>query len=237
MTPEPGKADWKAIRRDLLARIQSGVWKPGDLVPREVELAAQYHCTRSTVGRALRDLATAGFLERRRKGGTTVSPNPVRKAPLEVPIIADAIRKSGHAPGYRLLDTGLVRPPADITDTTDGPDGAPDGPMIFLSALHLADGLPHQLEQRWLNPGAVRKLQAADFTETPVDEWLLQNAPLTRATIDIAAVPAPETVARALAMSAGAPTLRITRISWKQSQLIGILHLYHVAGYSLKTSI
>lgn len=234
MTPEPGKADWKAIRRDLLARIQSGAWKPGDLIPREVELAAQYHCTRSTVGRALRDLATAGFLERRRKGGTTVSANPVRKAPLEVPIIADAIRKSGQVPGYRLLDTGLVRPPADIADRSGI---AADSPMIFLSALHLADGLPHQLEQRWLTPGTVRKLQAADYTDAPVDEWLLQNVPLTRATIEIAAEPAPVAVARALAMKAGTPTLRITRISWKQSQLIGILHLYHAAGYSLKTAI
>jgi len=234
LTPGAEKADWTAIRRDLLGRIQSGAWRPGDAIPREVELAEQYHCTRSTVGRALRDLATAGFLERRRKGGTTVSANPVRKAPLEVPIIADAIRRSGHEPAYRLLETGWLPPPPGVGDL-GGLD--PDAALIFLSALHLADAAPHQLEQRWLNPAAVKGLRQSDYATAPVDEWLLNNAPLTSATIDIAAVPAPATVASALNMTTGAPTLRITRISWKQTLLIGILHLYHVDGFSLKTAI
>jgi GntR family transcriptional regulator, histidine utilization repressor len=46
-------------------------------------------CARATVNRALRDLAEAGLLERRRKGGTRVPLTPVRKATFEIAIIRD----------------------------------------------------------------------------------------------------------------------------------------------------
>lgn len=226
--------EWTAIRRDLLARIQTGVWKPGDTIPREVELAAHYGCTRSTVGRALRDLATAGFLERRRKGGTTVSANPVRKAPLEVPIIAEAIRKSGKEVSYHLLEYREAPPPAEVSARL-GLD--PEALLVFIAALYLADGLPHQVEHRWLVPAAVPGLNADVIRQSPVDEWLLQTAPLTRATIEIEAVNAPEAVAKALQMPVGGPTLRVTRHSWTQSRPIGLLYLYHAPGGKICTAI
>lgn len=234
MSDAPPRLEWTEIRRDLLERIQSGIWKPGDSIPREVELAVQYGCTRSTVGRALRDLATAGFLERRRKGGTTVSANPVRKAPLEVPIIADAIRKSGKLAGYRLLQCHIGVPPREISTRLGlGAEAA----VMFVAALYLADGVPHQLEHRWLVPAAVPGLNAEVLQQTPVDEWLLQNAPLTRATIEIEAIGAPEPVATALQMPVGEAVLLVTRQSWKQARAIGLLHLYHAAGAKLCTAI
>ncbi|MFU8776647.1 MAG: GntR family transcriptional regulator [Roseovarius sp.] len=231
--PSP-RLEWTDIRRDVLARIQTGVWKPGDSIPREVELAALYGCNRSTVGRALRDLATAGFLERRRKGGTTVSANPVRKAPLEVPIIADAIRKSGHEAGYRLLDYAEVPPTAEVRERLSI---GPQRTVIFLAALHLADGGPHEVEHRWLVPAAVPGLTVHVVRQGPVDEWLLRSAPLTRASIEIEAVGAPKAVAAALQIPTAAPCLRVTRTSWSQAQPIGLLHLYHAPGARIRTAI
>ncbi|MDD7970882.1 GntR family transcriptional regulator [Roseinatronobacter alkalisoli] len=234
MTAPSGKVDWKAIRRDLLGRIQSGAWKPGDQIPREVELAAHYDCTRSTVGRALRDLATAGFLDRKRKGGTTVSANPVRKAPLDVPIIAEAIRKAGHVAGYHMLDAG-VRPasPAIAAEM-----GVPAGTsFLFVSALHLADDRPYQVEQRWLLPATVVGLTPEILETMPADEWLLRNVPLTRAHIAIEAAHPPAEVADALKIAPDMPTLLITRTSWRQTRLIGMLRLYHVPGHRLLTGI
>lgn len=226
--------EWTEIRRDVLARIQTGVWKPGDSIPREVELAALYRCTRSTVGRALRDLASAGFLERRRKGGTTVSSNPVRKAPLEVPIIADAIRTSGREAGYRLLNFVEGLPPAEMQRRLEI---GPEDRVVFLAALHLADHVPHQVEHRWLVPAAVSGLTVDVLREGPVDEWLLQHAPLSRANIEIDAVAAPEAVAAALQMPVAGPCLRVTRASWNLAQPIGLLHLYHAPGAKLCTAI
>lgn len=234
MTKPPKRADWKAIRRDVLASIQSGALKPGDLLPREVELAEKYACTRSTVGRALRDLAIAGFLERKRKGGTTVSANPVRKAPLEVPIIRAAIRGLGHVPGYRLL--GFEQ---NVTDPAMaarlGLDPAAE--LVFVEALYLADGTPFQLEHRWLFPGAVGGLAQGDIQDIPVDEWLLENAPLTRATIEIEAIAMPPHVAKPMGLASLSPSLLLTRVSWSRDKPIGILHLYHGPKGKLRSAI
>ncbi|WP_071797160.1 GntR family transcriptional regulator [Natronohydrobacter thiooxidans] len=226
--------DWKAIRRDVLEQIQSGQWKPGDKIPREIELAAHYDCTRSTVGRALRDLATAGFLERRRKGGTIVAANPTRKAPLEVPILREAIRAAGSEPGYRLLQAGPERAPEEIAAKLGLPPG---GELLHVLALYLADGAAHQIEDRWLVPAMVRGLDPDHLRSQPVDEWLLHNAPLTRAKIEIEAIALPAGLAHHFDQPAQSPSLLVTRVSWRQSKPIGLLRLYHAAGQRLKTGI
>ena len=60
---------WQSIRAEALRRIRAGLWPPGARIPDEAELAAEFGCARATVNRALRDLAEAGLLERKRKGG------------------------------------------------------------------------------------------------------------------------------------------------------------------------
>ncbi|MCC5957351.1 MAG: UTRA domain-containing protein [Natronohydrobacter sp.] len=234
MSKDTLPSDWKAIRRDVLEQIQCGQWKPGDKIPREIELAAEYGCTRSTVGRALRDLATAGFLERRRKGGTVVAANPTRKAPLDVPILRDAIRSTGAEPGYRLLQAGPERAPPEIAAAL----GLAAGIELFhVRALYLANGLPHQIEDRWLVPATVRGLGPDHWCTQPVDEWLLRNAPLTRARIEIEAIALPADLAHHFDQPAQSASLLVTRISWRQSKPIGLLRLYHAAGERLKTGI
>jgi len=230
----PRLSDWQAIRGDVLGRIRAGHWKPGETIPREVDLAAMYGCTRATVGRALRDLAAAGFLERRRKGGTTVAANPVRKAPLEVPIITEAIRASGADPGYRLIGAGMALPPPYIPAGLGLP---PAAQMLHVMAVYTADGMPHQFESRWLNPAVVAAMSVAGLAEVPVDEWLLHHAPLTRAMIEISAVPAPGPAAQALVIAVGAPTLLVSRSSWQNLCPIGHLSLFHHPGFCLRTAI
>nr|WP_237684854.1 UTRA domain-containing protein [Szabonella alba] len=220
------------IRADVLERIQSGKWQPGDGVPKEADLAAHYGCTRSTVGRALRDLAQAGFLERRRRGGTIVAANPVRKAPLEVPILGDAIRKAGHAHDFRVIraETG----PAQQDEASALAIAA--GARVFrYDALHLADGKPFQFESRVLNLLAAPEILQADLTQMPIDEWLLRNRPLERVTIEISAIAAPQAAALHLAIAPDTPVLLVRRISWARQKSIGLLHLYHQPDHRIRT--
>jgi GntR family transcriptional regulator, arabinose operon transcriptional repressor len=59
---------YTALRRD----IQSGRLGHGDRLPSEAELVRQFGASRITVGRAVRDLQTAGLVERRAGSGTYV---------------------------------------------------------------------------------------------------------------------------------------------------------------------
>lgn len=226
-------APWRQIRAEALRRIQTGDWRPGDQIPNEEDLAAACGCNRSTVSRALRDLAAAGFLERRRKGGTRVAPNPVRKAPLEVPIIGEAIRRRGACYGYRLLERRVGPDPAAAAAL-----GVPrDRPLALVRALHLADDRPHQLETRWINPAAAPGIASADVEAEGVDVWLLANAPLTRAAIRITAEAATAQDAVTLAAPAGAALLLVERTSWSLTAPISWLRLLHAPGCAIETAL
>ena len=231
ITP-PARANWQAIRADVLEQIQAGDWPPGHAVPKEADLADHYGCTRSTVGRALRDLAQAGFLERRRRGGTVVAANPVRKAPLEVPIIGAAIRKAGHVHAYRVLRTEPGKAEAGEAQALHIRPGAP---VFRYDALHLADGCPFQFEARVINLDTVPELARADLGRMALDEWLLRNRPLERVGIEISATPASEQVAGVLGIVAQAPVLLVRRVSWVGQRSIGLLHLYHHPDHAIRT--
>ena len=83
----PAPVGWQSVHAEVLRRIRSREWLPGALIPNETDLAAEFGCARATVSRALRELADAGLLTRRRKAGTHVALNPVRKATLQIPVI------------------------------------------------------------------------------------------------------------------------------------------------------
>ena len=79
------------------AEDQNRIWKPGELIPNEADLAIEFGCARATVNRALRALAETGILDRRRKAGTRVALHPVRKVTLEIPIIRHEVEQKAAA--------------------------------------------------------------------------------------------------------------------------------------------
>ena len=83
----PAIKSWQAVLDEVRRRIVRREWKPGDFIPHEADLAKQFGCARATVNRALRDLAEEGLLDRRRRAGTQVALNPVRKARLDIQVI------------------------------------------------------------------------------------------------------------------------------------------------------
>ena len=60
------------VFRALQKEIRSGRWKDGDRFPSEAELVRRFGASRITVGRAVRDLQSAGLVERRIGSGTYV---------------------------------------------------------------------------------------------------------------------------------------------------------------------
>ncbi len=69
-----GSSDYKylQVKAALLREIESGHWGPGTRLPSEAALVRQFGLSRITVGRAVRDLQSAGLLERRAGSGTFV---------------------------------------------------------------------------------------------------------------------------------------------------------------------
>ena len=61
------------VKNLLVKRIGSGAWKPGDLLPSEFELAAEYNVSQGTVRKAMMALEADRLIVRRQGRGTYVA--------------------------------------------------------------------------------------------------------------------------------------------------------------------
>ena len=66
----------------LRTRIYSGVWKPGDLLPGEVELSRDLNISRMTLRSALASIEKDGLITRIQGKGTFVKSSPKTVKPL-----------------------------------------------------------------------------------------------------------------------------------------------------------
>jgi DNA-binding GntR family transcriptional regulator len=71
----PGRPQHRYVQvlEDLRRRIHAGEWGPGDRLPSELDLVAEYEVSRTTVRKAADLLAAEGLIEIRQGLGTYVA--------------------------------------------------------------------------------------------------------------------------------------------------------------------
>lgn len=222
---------WEDIRAAIRARIEAREWRPGDLIPGEEALAQGYGVARATVNRALRDLAEAGLVERRRRAGTRVAMGAARRAVLSIPVLRSEVEAAGRVHSFDLLGFRQEMPPPEVMAALAAP-----GSLHFIETLHRADGAPFALERRWLNPGAVPGA-LPDLTRVTVNEWLLSTVPYATGEICFSAEAAGAEEARLLACAEGAALFAVERVTRTEAAPVTWVRLLHAPGYVLRTVI
>lgn len=225
---------WERVRAELMRRIGERIWKPGDRIPGEEELAREFGCARATVSRAMRELADSGLIERRRRAGSRVRASPDRKAVLRIPIIRLEIEGRGMAYRHRLVEKSELRPPVAVAARLGLPTAET---LLHLRSVHMGDGRPFACEDRWLNPGAVPGVGQVDLERISINEWLVLNAPFTGGDIRFSAAAASGMEAESLSIEAGLPVFVVERTTWNDDTPITWVRLAYPSGYSLTTRI
>lgn len=220
---------WESVRAEALHRIRARVWPPGGIIPTEAALAQEFGCARATVSRALRELAEAGVLERRRKAGTRVALQPVRRAVLDIPVTRAEVEGRGQTHAHRLLADAMAVPPLPVSSRLRLP---PDARLRHLRTLHFADGRPFLHEDRWLNPAAL-PLPAPDFAQISANEWLVAHVPFSIGDIAFSAEAAGDIEAQALGVARGTALFVTERTTWTATAAITLVRLAHAPGYRL----
>ncbi|MBU3028523.1 GntR family transcriptional regulator [Paracoccus marinaquae] len=221
---------WQSVRAEVMERIRSREWPPGELIPTEQQLAVQLGCARATVNRALRELADSGIIERRRKVGTRVTTTPSRRTTLEMPVIRDEIEALGAGYGYRL--TGYEQSlPTDAA--MHALQVGPNDELILIKAQYLANGLPHCCEAIWLNPRSLPPLSREAVEAQPAHEWLARNVPLTHGRFSILAEGATGDCARNLQVPNGTPVLTIERTNWSDATPVSFARQFYPPRHRL----
>ncbi len=215
-------------------RINSRRWRPGDLIPGEVELAEEFGCARATVNRALRELADSGLLDRKRKAGTRVALNPVRKATVEIPVIRQDVEARGKDYSFDVLDRKELAPSAVLQQQYGL---ASSTQLLGLWTLHRADTMPFAYEERWINMAVVPEIADADLATLSANEWLVRNMPLLRGEFTFSAGNATGAESHLLNCPRDAAVFVVYRSTWVVDDAITAVRLVYGPGYSMKTVV
>ena len=201
--------------KDLLVQgLERGEWKPGELIPSEIELAARFQVSQGTVRKAVDELAAEHLVVRRQGKGTFVATHHEARAQYRfLRVVPD---EGEPLPAVsRFLECRRTRATADIARLLDLRTG---DPLVYLRRVLTFDGTPIVLDDIWL-PGATFKgLTAERLAEYKGPLYGLFETEfgtrMIRAEERIRAVAAETDVARLLQIAPGAPLLLVERVSY-----------------------
>ena len=224
------KTTFRDVKTAILRRITDGRWGPGTLLPGEIELAIEFGCSRTTVNRAMREVADLGLLDRRRKAGTRVRLAPLRQARFEIPLVRAEVEKSGAVYRYALVQRETMLAPDWLRARMNGVRG---DQVVHVVAMHYADGTPYQLEDRWINAAALPQVADQSFTTIGPNEWLIATVPFSQVDISFQAIAADRATASHLGLTAGEPLFCVERTTWWQGAAITHVKLTYRRGHRM----
>jgi GntR family histidine utilization transcriptional repressor len=228
------RLSWKDVRDEIHDAILTGRYAPGDRLPRDADIADDLNCARSTVQRAMQDLSDSGLIERRRKGGTRVRRDPVTRATLDIPITRREVEQKGGRYSYQLIHSAEASAPRAVLAAFEL--GTSPRQMQRVEALHLSDGKPYLLEDRWICLETVPEMRELDLNTESANEWLVVNKPYSRCDVKFYAISADDHVADVLQTAPGTALLVIERTTWIETAPITTVKAITAPGYQLLTT-
>jgi GntR family transcriptional regulator len=157
---------------DLLAALDAGEWRPGDLLPPERQLAVRYGCSLITVRRALSELTREGRLERTRGRGTTVLRPRIERDFAGTLSFAEEMQDRGLDPATRVL---AARPESAGERVASALGIEAGSPTLYVERLRAADGEPLLLEQVHLPAERFPGLLASDLEHGSLYDLLTER--------------------------------------------------------------
>jgi len=205
---------YRQIKDLLLKSLDQGEWKPGELIPSEIELAMRFQVSQGTVREAVDELAAENLLVRRQGKGTFVATHHEPRAQFRfLRVVPDAGEPA--PPQSRFLECRRLRAPADIARQLDLRTG---DAVVYLRRLLSFGGDPIVLDEIWL-PGALFKgLTAERLAEYKGPLYGLFETEfgtrMIRAEEQLRAVGADRQVAQLLGVEEDSPLLLVERVSY-----------------------
>lgn len=199
------------IKADILSKIQSGFYSENELIPNEIDLAAEYKVSRPTIRQAIQGLVNEGYLERKKRKGTVVIQ---KKIPQDFTHVLQSynneIKGKGLEPRTKVISCKLEEPNSEVAEKLNLKEGesvykvvrlryAGDDPVVFVITYLKADILPDFLKY--------------DFTKESLYNVLsLNNLPIITITRYLEVMKADESTSVLLDIEIGDPIFRFISI-------------------------
>jgi GntR family transcriptional regulator len=199
---------YRQIEQALRERIAT--LHPGERLPSDAELCAQFGVSRMTARNAMERLAVDGLIRREPGRGSFVAEPPAHRRANRLMTFTEEMRRAGRIPSSRIL-TRVIRPSSDSEAASLGIPARQ--PVVHLRRLRLADDRPIALESTVLIGACAAAVMTADLAHGSLHETLSRaGIVLSRGTGTIAASAARAEEARLLGIRSGDPLLVESRV-------------------------
>ena len=139
LTKTEGVALYIQVREALREQIESGLLNPGERLPSEEELAAQFGVSRMTVRQGVSDLTDEGLLYRRRGIGTFVTQFHLERDHNRLTDFFETARAEGFKAEVRLLSREVIPAKLMIANELGLQENEP---VVRIQSLRLAGNVP-----------------------------------------------------------------------------------------------
>ena len=213
---------YQQIKVLILRSLQAGEWKPGELIPSEMELAVRYRVSQGTVRKAIDELAAENLVMRRQGKGTFVATHAEQHVQYRfLRLMPDSGDISSEGPAERqVIDCKRLRAPADIAR----PLALRTGDAVLQLRRVLAfQGTPTIVEDVWLPGGPFKGMTADRLASYNGPMYALFETEfgvrMVRAEEKIRAIGADAAAAQLLGVAAGEPLLSVERIAYTYNDI------------------
>jgi GntR family transcriptional regulator len=205
---------YQQIKALITQSLQSGEWKPGELMPSEVELAGRFKVSQGTVRKAIDELAAENLVVRRQGKGTFVATHFEERAHFRfLRLMPD--EGVPHHPDNRFIAVLRIRATAEVARLLELNSG---DTVVYIKRVQSFDGVPTILEELWLPGQLFKGLTAERLVEYKGPMYGLFESEfgtrMIRATEKIRAVAADAAASEHLKVAEGTPLLCADRVSF-----------------------
>ena len=215
---------FQVIKDHLLTGIQTGRWQAGDAIPSEQALATHFGVSRMTVNRAVRELTAEQLLFRIQGSGTFVAQPKYQSTLVAIKNITDEVAARGHVHSSVLHVLERVK----ASDLLAAQFNIKPKQWLFHTVIvHCENGVPIQVEDRWVNPALAPDYLAQDFSQITPNHYLVAVAPLQSVNYSIEALHPSAEVAQMLQMAAPDVCLVLKRRTVSKAAVASVVTMWH----------
>ncbi len=228
----PPRPPYARVKQFLKDALEEGRWAPGEQMPSEADLVAQFGVSRMTVHRALRELQDAGLITRLQGVGTFAAQLNRVSSTLTINDIQEEIERRGNRHDAAVHLKRAEAAPAALAARLGLASGAP---VFHTLIVHRENGVPLQCEDRYVNPACAPLYLDVDFTLKTPTHYLLDVAPLWEAQVSIESALPTAQEAKLLGIERAEPCLIVVRRTVSRGLPVTLARLVHPGSrYSLE---
>ncbi len=213
---------YQQIKVLILQSLQGGEWKPGDVIPSEMDLAARFRVSQGTVRKAIDELAAENLVVRRQGKGTFVATHAEQQVQYRfLRLLPDSGDSSKEGPAQRrIIECKRLRAPADIARALGLRSG---DAVLHVRRVLSFQQVPTILEDLWLPAAPFKGLTAERLDSYRGPMYALFETEfgvrMVRAEERIRALAASEPACELLKVKAGEPLLSVERTAFTYNDL------------------